>query len=90
MATGDFNNDGFEDLVVAWAIFPHTIEESQKIDAPINVYLNDGYGHLLKILLSIHQESIQRIHLPIGWQLQTLMVTALMIFLQALWVNRLG
>jgi len=46
MATGDFNNDGFEDLVVAWAIFPHTIEESQKIDAPINIYLNDGKGHL--------------------------------------------
>lgn len=46
IATGDFNNDGFEDLVVAWAIFPHTIEESKKIEAPINIYINDGFGHL--------------------------------------------
>lgn len=46
IATGDFNNDGFEDLVVAWAIFPHTIEESKKIEAPINIYINDGLGHL--------------------------------------------
>ena len=46
MATGDFNGDGFEDLVVIWAIFPHTIEEDQKIDAPIHIYLNDGNGHL--------------------------------------------
>ncbi len=41
MATGDFNNDGFEDVVVAWALFPHTL-----IDAPIHIYLNDGNGHL--------------------------------------------
>ena len=46
MVTGDFNGDGFEDLVVIWAIFPHTIEEDQKIDAPIHIYLNDGNGHL--------------------------------------------
>ena len=46
MATGDFNGDGFEDLVVIWAIFPHTIDEDQKIDAPIHIYLNDGNGHL--------------------------------------------
>ena len=46
MATGDFNGDGFEDLVVIWAIFPHTIEEDQKVDAPIHIYLNDGNGHL--------------------------------------------
>ena len=46
MATGDFNGDGHEDLVVGWAIFPHTIEEEQKIYAPIHIYLNDGEGHL--------------------------------------------
>ena len=46
MATGDFNNDGFEDIVVAWAIFPHTLESEQKINAPINIYLNDGSGNL--------------------------------------------
>ena len=46
MATGDFNNDGFEDIVVAWAIFPHTLESEQKINAPINIYLNDGTGNL--------------------------------------------
>lgn len=46
MATGDFNGDGHEDLVVGWAIFPHTIEEEKKILAPIHIYLNDGEGHL--------------------------------------------
>ena len=46
MQTGDFNGDGFEDLAVVWAIFPHTIEEDQKIPAPIHIYLNDGKGHL--------------------------------------------
>ena len=44
MATGDFNGDGYEDFAVAWAIFPHTIEQEQKINAPINIYLNDGNG----------------------------------------------
>ncbi len=45
MTTGDFNGDGYEDFAVAWAIFPHTIEQEQKINAPINIYLNDGNGH---------------------------------------------
>jgi hypothetical protein len=67
MATGDFNNDGFEDLVVAWAIFPHTIEESQKIDAPINVYLNDGYGHLLEDI-SIYSSGVNPTH-PFAYRL---------------------
>ena len=34
MATGDFNGDGYEDVAVVWAVFPHTIE--QKVDVPIN------------------------------------------------------
>ena len=34
---GDFNGDGYEDIAVMWAIFPHTIEPSQKVDAPINI-----------------------------------------------------
>jgi hypothetical protein len=29
-----------------WAIFPHTIEESQKVLAPLHIYLNDGKGGL--------------------------------------------
>lgn len=44
MATGDFNGDGFEDFAVAWALFPHTVREDQKVNAPINIYLNDGSG----------------------------------------------
>ena len=44
MATGDFNGDGFEDFAVAWAIFPHTIDQSKKIYAPVNIYLNDQQG----------------------------------------------
>jgi len=44
IATGDFNGDGYEDLVVAWAIFPHTIDQSKKIYGPINIYLNDQKG----------------------------------------------
>ena len=39
-----FNGDGFEDFVVAWAIFPHTIDQSKKIYGPINIYLNDQNG----------------------------------------------
>lgn len=48
MATGDFNGDGYEDIAVAWAVFPHTIE--QKVDVPINIYLNNGSGHFAEDL----------------------------------------
>lgn len=41
---GDFNGDGYEDIAVIWALFPHTIESSQKVNAPINIYLNNGSG----------------------------------------------
>ena len=44
MATGDFNGDGYEDFVVAWAIFPHTIDQSKKIEGPVNIYLNNKKG----------------------------------------------
>ena len=44
MIVGDFNGDGFEDFAVAWTFFPHTIDPDQKINAPINIYLNNGGG----------------------------------------------
>ena len=50
MVQGDFNGDGFEDFAVSWAYFPHTIEPSQKVNAPINIYLNDGKGRLMEDL----------------------------------------
>ena len=44
---GDFNGDGHEDLVVTWAVFPHTLErESTK--SQVEIYLNDGTGRLKK------------------------------------------
>ena len=44
MVVGDFNGDGYEDFAVAWALFPHTIEPSQKVNAPINIFINNGEG----------------------------------------------
>ena len=44
MVSGDFNGDGYEDFAVAWALFPHTIEPDQKVNAPLNIYLNNGEG----------------------------------------------
>jgi len=44
MVQGDFNGDGHEDFAVTWTFFPHTIEPSQKVNAPLNIYLNDGHG----------------------------------------------
>ena len=67
MATGDFNGDDFEDLVVMWAIFPHTIEESKKINAPLHIYLNDGSGHLYEEL-SLFSNSEFPTH-PFGYRL---------------------
>ena len=44
MVQGDFNGDGHEDFAVTWTFFPHTIEPSQKVNAPLNIFLNDGHG----------------------------------------------
>tara|TARA_X000000950_G_scaffold98744_1_gene124853 strand:- start:6953 stop:8794 length:1842 start_codon:yes stop_codon:yes gene_type:complete len=44
MVVGDFNGDGYEDFAVAWALFPHTLEPSQKVNAPINIFINNGEG----------------------------------------------
>ena len=43
--TGDFNGDGFEDLVTTVVYFPHTIDRVDTPSKPI-FYLNDGKGTL--------------------------------------------
>ncbi len=67
MATGDFNGDGFEDFAVAWALFPHTIDPSQKVNAPINIYLNDGTGRFSEDL-SIYKDGTPPKH-PFAYRL---------------------
>ena len=67
MTTGDFNGDGFEDFVVAWALFPHTIEKDQKVNAPINIYLNDKSGRF-KEDLSIYNSGEAPTH-PFAYRL---------------------
>jgi hypothetical protein len=42
---GDFNGDGHQDILISWAIFPHTVERQSF--QPVTVFLNDGAGNLL-------------------------------------------
>jgi len=62
--TGDFNGDGFEDLVITGMYSPHTIPLGF-MDMP-RIYLNDGNGHLvlandiIKDYETIGRESIYR------------------------------
>jgi len=58
---GDFNGDGYEDFAVAWALFPHTIDPEQKVNAPINIYLNNGKGRFEEDL-SIYSDNTQPTH----------------------------
>ncbi len=58
---GDFNGDGYEDFAVAWALFPHTIDPDQKINAPINIYLNNGKGRFEEDL-NIYSDNNQPTH----------------------------
>ena len=67
MATGDFNGDGYEDMVVSWALFPHTIDLDQKVNAPVNIYLNDGNGNLYEDL-SIYENGEVPTH-PFAYRL---------------------
>lgn len=43
-ARADFNGDGMEDLLITWAIIPHTIEKQTR--AGFMILLNDGNGGL--------------------------------------------
>ena len=67
MVYGDFNGDGFEDFAVAWALFPHTVREDQKVNAPINIYLNDGNGRY-KEDLNLYQSGKAPTH-PFAYRL---------------------
>ena len=55
--TGDFNNDGLEDMVVAWSTFPHTIERSSRYSYSVLINNGDGlmtYNHDAFINSSSH------------------------------------
>jgi len=46
---GDFNGDGHEDFVAAWAAFPHSIErDGTSTLSNIEIYLNNGEGRLIR------------------------------------------
>ena len=42
--TGDFNNDGLEDMVVVWSTFPHTIERESRYS--YSILINNGDGSM--------------------------------------------
>lgn len=44
-ATGDFNGDGHQDLLIGWVATPHTVERVTPVYP--TVFLNDGHGGLL-------------------------------------------
>ena len=44
-ATGDFNGDGHQDLLIGWVATPHTVERVTPVYP--TVFLNDGRGGLL-------------------------------------------
>lgn len=44
-AVADFNGDGKQDLVIAWAIFPHVV--AHQTDLTLTIFLNDGNGGLV-------------------------------------------
>ena len=63
MATGDFNGDGFEDLVVIWAIFPHTIEEIKRLMHQFTSILMMEMDIFMKICLFMQLVHSPLIHL---------------------------
>jgi len=42
IAHADFNQNGLQDFVVQWVIFPHTVPRESR--APISIFLNNGDG----------------------------------------------
>jgi Ca2+-binding RTX toxin-like protein len=44
-ASGDFNGDGHQDILISWVVFPHTID--RQFFQPVTIFLNDGVGNLL-------------------------------------------
>ena len=50
-ATGDFNGDGHQDMVMVWAIFSHVVP-TKPLYSP-SILLNDGHGNLVESTDSI-------------------------------------
>ncbi len=59
-ALGDFNKDGLQDVVIAWAIFPHTLERESKLT--YTIFINNGDGTLTYDKNIISTPSIHNVH----------------------------
>ena len=59
-AHGDFNADGLQDLIIAWATFPHTIERESKFS--YTFLINNGDGTMRFEKDYIKTPSIQQKH----------------------------
>ena len=61
-AHGDFNDDGLQDIVIAWATFTHTLERNSRYN--YSIFLNNGDGSLSYSHESIISSTAHYNHFP--------------------------